>query len=336
MQASSAKIDNGLERQWWIGIHRGKYVVRWHRADGKPPARISTGTNDKGLAETRAGQIWNAHHKPLSGRLADLWPMYVASRTIEISYPENLKYLWIALEPHFAHRLGKAITRDDCREYYAARKALGRADSTIRTELQILSACLNFHFKGDAPALWFPPTSKPRNHWLKKDEVTRILETTETPHIRLFIILAVTTAARMSAILDLTWDRVDFENRTIDYLPPGRHKTNKGRTIIPINDRAFDALVESYNGRQTDSVIEYAGKPVMHVKKGLKNAGVRAGVHCSPHVFRHTAGVWMAQAGVPMEKISQYMAHSTVLVTERHYARFSPLYMRDASQALNW
>ncbi len=336
MQKSGPARQGGFERQWRLGQHRGKYVVIWYSDCGQHRTRISTGTTDKGLAESRASEIWKAHKKPLSDRLLDLWPAYEAARQIEIANPDNLKYAWVALKPHFAHRLGKAITRDDCREYYSARKAQGKSDSTARTELQLLRACLNFHYRSAAPAIWLPPASKPRSHWLTKDDVARIMDLTEAPHTRLFIILAVTTAARMSAILDLTWDRVNFVDRTIDYLPPGRHKTNKGRTVVPINDRAFAALQTAYNARQTNHVIEYGLKPVKNVKKSLKNAGERAGVHCSAHIFRHTAGVWMAQANVPMEKISQYMAHSTVTVTERHYARYSPSYMRDASDALTW
>ena len=42
-------------------------------------------------------------------------------------------------------------------------------------------------------------------------EYERMLAKAETPHIRLFIILALSTAGRMTAILELTWDRVDFE-----------------------------------------------------------------------------------------------------------------------------
>ncbi len=188
----------------------------------------------------------------------------------------------------------------------------------------------------NADSIWMPPPAKPRNHWLTKEQVSIILDSIDTPHIYLFITLAVTTAARMSAILDLTWDRVDFDNHTIDYMPPGRHKTNKGRTIVPINDRAYEALQLAYQSRLTNHVIEFNGKPILNVKKALKNAGDRVQLHCSAHVFRHTAGVWMAQANVSMEKISQYMGHTTVIVTERHYARFSPSYMQDASAALNW
>jgi integrase len=32
-----------------------------------------------------------------------------------------------------------------------------------------------------------------------------------TPHVRLYIVLVYHTAARHGAILDLTWDRADFD-----------------------------------------------------------------------------------------------------------------------------
>ncbi len=328
--------ENKLERKWRLRSHRGKYVVVWDRGKGKSPARISTGTDDKGTAEARASRIWQAHHKPQSGRLNELWPLYVDSRNLEIAAPKQLEFAWRILQPHFGYKLAQSITRDDCREYYRIRKLRDISNSTIRTELAYLRACLNFHSIASANTVWLPPPAKPRHHWLSKEQVLQILSATDTPHINLFITLAVTTAARMSAILDLTWDRVDFANRTIDYIPPGRYKTNKGRTIVPINERAYEALQSAYQARLTDNVIEYNGKAVASVKKAVQRAGDRVGLHCSSHVFRHTAGVWMAQANVPMEKISQYMGHTTVIITERHYARFSPSYMQDASEALNW
>ena len=61
----------------------------------------------------------------------------------------------------------------------------------------------------------------------------------------------------------------------------------------------------------------------------------RSGIPCSPYVFRHTAGVWMAQADVPMQKIAQFLGHTSSRVTERTYARYSPSFMRDAAQALD-
>lgn len=244
--------------------------------------------------------------------------------------------LWKTLEPAFGYKLGKAITKADCRAYAAMRKRQGKSNSTVKTELEALRACLRWHYGKDAPVIVAPPPSKPRERYLTRDEFDRLLAAIETPHVRLFVILAATTGARMSAILDLTWDRVDFTHGTIDYRPAGRDITNKRRVIVPMNRRAREALEEALAGALTGHVIEYGGKPVASVKKAIAAAARRAGVPCSPHVFRHTAGVWMAQADVPMQKISQVLGHTSTRVTEHTYARYSPRFMDDAVAALDW
>jgi integrase len=52
------------------------------------------------------------------------------------------------------------------------------------------------------------------------------------PHIRLFTLLAMTTGARMSALLGLAWNRVDFDGKTIDLHDPDRPRTHKGRPTV--------------------------------------------------------------------------------------------------------
>jgi integrase len=84
----------------------------------------------------------------------------------------------------------------------------------------------------------------------------------------------------------------------------------------------------------TPYVIEWAGKPVRSVKKGLGAAGARIGVKVSPHVLRHSAAVWMAESGVPMAEIAQYLGHSSPATTYRVYARYSPDYLQKAAKSL--
>lgn len=250
--------------------------------------------------------------------------------------PKRFESSWKALAPHFGHKLGHAINREDCRAYFKARSTLGKSNSTIKTELEFLRACLKLRYKGNAPSIWLPPASAPRDRYLTKAEFSDLLSQADTPHIRLFLILAVATGARMSAILDLEWSRVDFQHGTIDLRPPGRVITNKRRTVVPMNDRAREALVLASQAALTGHVIEYAGQPVKSVKKAIAALARRTGIPCSPHVFRHTAGVWMAEADVPMQKISQFLGHTSTKVTEATYARYSPSFMQDASAALNW
>ncbi|WP_164546057.1 hypothetical protein [Sphingobium yanoikuyae] len=39
---------------------------------------------------------------------------------------------------------------------------------------------------------------------------------------------------------------------------------------------------------------------------------------------------------VAMQKIAQLLGHASTRVTERTYARYSPGFMRDAADALDW
>ncbi|HEV2079428.1 MAG TPA: hypothetical protein VGR19_05975, partial [Allosphingosinicella sp.] len=125
-----------------IGEHRGKLVLRT-KDERRGWLRTSLGTNDRGLAEARARRIWTARTAPVSERIRDLWPAYVRDRLEEVSRKDRFKATWTALEPHFGHRLGTAITKADCKEYHRSRRAAGKSDSTARTELELLRACLN-------------------------------------------------------------------------------------------------------------------------------------------------------------------------------------------------
>jgi integrase len=321
--------------EYKLGVHRGKRVIEYADAAGRR-IRRSLGTSDAGIAEARARDYWATVTAAPTERVRDLWPAYVRDRLKEVSRKDRFKATWTALEPHFGHRLGTAITADDCRAYHKARKAEGKSDSTARTELELLRACLNRMLGERAPNIWIPPASKPRSLWLTPEDVAKVHADARSPHIALFIELAIATGARMSAILDLTWDRVDLENGFVDLMPAGRHVTNKQRAVVPITKRAREALALAKEGALTDHVIEWGGKPVKSVKKALERISERTGIDFSPHVLRHTAGVWMAKRDVPMQKIAQYLGHTSSKVTEKVYARYSPSFMRDAADALEW
>lgn len=321
--------------EYRIVKHRDRFSLAYND-EARGRIRLALGTADRGLAEARARELWRARSRPPGDKVADIWAEYVADKKRDGVVADPSESTWRALKPSFGHKFGTEVTREDCRAHYQKRKRAGRSDSTIRRELEMLRAALRLRYGKTAPALWMPPPSKPRDRFLTKAEVQKVLDNVETPHVRLFIILAVSTGARMSALLDLTWDRVHLDRGIIDLNPAGRHENNKRRAVVPINKRADAELRKALEGALSDYVIEYAGGPVKSVKKAVQAAARRAGVPCSPHVFRHTAGVWMAEADVPMQKIAQYLGHTSTRVTETTYARYSPSYMKDAAAALEW
>jgi integrase len=314
--------------------YRGKYAL----AIGKGSARrrISTGTADLGHARAIADQIFHKLNAPPSERIGDLWRLYLADRRKDGKDVTRQENAWKRLEPEFGHRIGTDVNKDDCRAYAKLRQRHGAAPGTVRTELEYLRACLNLRYGRGHNRVWLPTGSAPRDRYLSKDEVEQLLSHVDTPHVRLFIILAITTGARMGALLDLRWEQVDFKHRRVDFNAPRREQTNKRRAVVPLNDRAYEALEEAARGALTDFVIEWNGERVKSIKKAVRMAAKRSSVPCSPHVFRHTAGVWTAQADVPMQKISQFLGHTSTRVTERTYARYSPSFMKDAAAALEF
>jgi hypothetical protein len=44
----------------------------------------------------------------------------------------------------------------------------------------------------------------------------------------------------------------------------------------------------------------------------------------------------MAEAGIPIEVIAQYLGHEDANVTRKKYARYSPTYLREAAAALEF
>jgi integrase len=169
---------------------------------------------------------------------------------------------------------------------------------------------------------------------LTREEYRALRDAASEPHIRLFIILAYSTAGRASAVLELTWDRVDFR-RGLAQLATMDDHGNKGRALVPMTDSLRTALEKAKEAALSDYVIEYAGRRVRSVRKGFQTACAKAGLaDVSPHVLRHTAAVHMAEAGVPMSEIGQYLGHTSERVTFRVYARYSPDHLRRAASHL--
>jgi len=275
--------------------------------------------------------------RPTDTTVAHLWRAYCEDR-------EGRRVLkamaseWKSLEPHFGHLYPDQITVPMCRAYAAERRAAGRQDGTIWTELGHLRIVLNWAVKRGlierAPYIEQPAKPPARDRYLTRNEADRLIDAAAMPHIRLFIQLALDTAGRSEALLQLTWDRVDFDRRSIR-LAMFDGKRRKGRATVPMTQRLRAALSEAREGAVTPWVVEYAGRRVTTIKRGFNAAAARAGLpDVTPHVLRHTSAVWMAEAGVSMHEIAQYLGHEDSRTTERIYARYSPEGLRRAADAL--
>jgi integrase len=322
-----------------IVAFRGKYAAEFTE-NGKRRRR-SLGTDDPGEVESKLlglGAEIEARARPAVVSVDFAWAGKRESLGARPSVA-SMDAIWRKIGPFFGARPADAISEELCRAYIEERRSAGVIDGTIRLELSKLRAALKWAEKKDlivkAPFIWMPPPSDPRDVRLTREEAARFIAACDAPHIRLFVVLALTTGARREAILDLTWDRVDFAARRINLKDPERPRTSKGRALVPMNATAFRDLSEARQRAVTPYVIEYAGRRVKFIKMGLRRAGQRCGMKfVSSHVFRHSAATWMAEGGIPMSEIAQFLGHKDSRITERVYSRFSPEYLMKAASAL--
>lgn len=329
------EADRGVR----LGLYRGAWCAVWHEP-GRGTCRRSLRTKDRAAAERALIDFRRELARRPAGTVAEIMAAYLAEKDQTARAPARLREAWTALAPLAAHCRPDQIDRAWCRAYVAARRARGVAPGTIRKELSTLRAGLRWHDPRTPAVLELPPAPPPRERHLSRDEARALIAACATPHVRLFVVLALTTAARRTALLELTWSRVDFERGIIRLgaaAPDGNGGGRKGRATVPLHDLARPHLLEARMGALTGHVIEHGGKPLTSIRKSFENACARARLAgVTPHVLRHTAAVWMAEAGTPMSEIAQYLGHTDERITFRTYARFSPEHLRRAAAAINW
>lgn len=300
----------------------------WYAA-GTGQGRVSLKTKDR---ETALQKLEDLRKLPTGGFLTNDFAIYHREKT-GIASHDIIGFAWKHLKPVFGHLRHDQITREKCRDYIALRAAQGIRSATIARELSVLKSTINYSHKHSPAQFETPSLPPPRDRRLTKDEYRKLLNACDIPHIKLFVVLALATAGRSAAILDLTWDRVDFERGQIDLRVDGL--IGKGRAIVPITDHARDCLLQAFEYRQSQHVIEYAGHRVKSIKRGFRRACQLAELtKVTPHAMRHTAASWMAEAGVPMTEISSFLGHRDSIITQRVYAKYSPTYLSKAALAL--
>jgi integrase len=252
----------------------------------------------------------------------------IATTTRQRDAWKAMKHFWGKVNP-------LRIDEEMAREYVRRRN---RADATTRYEMTLLSVALRWGVKNDllekAPELWRPEAAERRERHLTTKEFAKWFPEVKAPHARLYVELGLATMARPSAILELTWPQVDWDHGTINLNPPGRRQTKKRRPIVALDDETMALLKEAYDGAQSDYIIERGGKKVANIKKAFQAASKRSGIHVTPYTLRHTGAVWAAERGTPMAELAQFMGHDDDSTTQKHYARFTPTYLRGVSTNL--
>lgn len=178
----------------------------------------------------------------------------------------------------------------------------------------------------DDPYRWFKmPTAEAKEIYLDKVELSKLIkhtelfETTSNEYkILKMYLFSCFCGLRFSDTLDLEWQHVDFENSLIRKL---MIKT-KSEVITPLFQMARDILLEKSNDGALIGSNEkiFFQHPESTVNKTMRKQTRLAGInkHITYHSSRHTFATQLIIDSVDIYKISKYLGHKSVNMTQRY------------------
>ena len=227
------------------------------------------------------------------------------------------------------------ITNRKTVEYIRNRKVKG---STASRELNVLHAALMFCRKVELidwnPVQFENVNSGVRDRYLSRDEIAALLESSDSYHLSLWLNIALSTAARSGAILGLHKDRTRMDDNIIDFRDPTIKGRQKPRPVIRMPAKLRPHLADAINRSKSGYLVEKNGKPLISIYPDFMKAAERAGLSAdvTPHIMRHTCAVHMVKNGVEIYEVSKYLAHTSIEITQKHYAKFDPKFMEKSSE----
>jgi integrase len=211
------------------------------------------------------------------------------------------------------------------------------SNETANKELRHLKALFNWGLKSELivsnPAANVPMMriEKKRKRIPTQDEINKILEVATTEQQDYLWCLR-ETLGRSREINGLTWDDVDFNNKTVTlYTRKKKHRTRTPR-VIPMTSTLFNVLSERHSRREVDipwvfwhryrsrKVDDIIMAPFQDRKKFMRTLCTKANVpYFRFHPLRHAGASLMDAANIPIASIQDILGHKCRKTTEIYF-----------------
>jgi len=169
-----------------------------------------------------------------------------------------------------------------------------------------------------------------RLRFLMADEMRSVIENCR-PHLRPIVITALNTGMRISEILNLRWDEVDFDRAQILV----RTSKNGESRHVEMNGLLVETLRQLERRPQNPYVFgSREGNPYNDFRKSFKSALAAAGItDFRFHDLRHTFASHLVMNGVDVMTVKELLGHKTIQMTLR-YSHLSQGHKKKAVETL--
>jgi integrase len=317
-------------KTWWGRLQR----------DNREQRR-SLKTTDKTTAERRY-RAWREEldatawgEKPRHSYV-DAEARFIKEHLPNIRHSSAVRYgysLANVLTEHLSGKLLHEITSEVMMEIEARRRDDGVKPATILRDFQCLSALMSHAVdlewidSNPVPAFLkrrqkrgYLKKGDPRERYLSEEEEAKLLAAA-APDLATAIALAIDTGLRRDELFSLTWPQVNSQRGIIRTTTETKSRRERP---VPLPPRSAQNLAQLSRPQPLGYVLinPDTGTRFFEREKGLENARRNAGIaHVVWHDLRRTAGCrWLQRDGKSMAEVSVLLGHSSVTITERHYA----------------
>ena len=258
------------------------------------------------------------------------------------SWRDDESRINLELTPRFGKLTLDAITPRDIQRMHAEIRER-TSNSTANRYLGLIGRMYSLanewqvYDKNPAHRVKKVPENTPRERFLSREEIGRLLEALDTSPSRAAadaLKLLIFTGLRKGEALSLTWDRTRLADGTV-YL--AQTKSGKPRTVV-LNTPARELLQQRWETREGDHPYVFpgrlAGQPVNNPQKVFEDACTRAEIEgACIHTLRHSFASLAINAGATLYDVSKLLGHSTTATTTRYAHHERSALLRASEQA---
>ncbi len=219
----------------------------------------------------------------------------------------------------FVKKSPEQITSDDVK-LYMAEKLSEQASSSIIVFLSALRfTFVNILGKDITIGIKRPKREKRIPDVLTREEVSRLVEAAPTKKSKLMIQLAYACGFRVSELINLKIEDLNFEEM-IGYVRQGKGRKDR---IFNIPKKLLSKLQkQALQQKEIKEEYLFSGKKGSltdrNIQKIVRNAAKKAGIHkeVHPHTLRHSFATHLLENGTDIRMIQELLGHADLSTTQ--------------------
>jgi len=207
------------------------------------------------------------------------------------------------------------LNQEDVRTYLAA-----MFDDKSKNTIMLAAAALKFFFveilKKEVGEIKMPKKDKKLPEVLTRDEVSKLLKSAETRKSRLIISLLYSSGLRVSELVNLKPQDLNFAENT-GWVRGGKGSKDRMFTVSPGLANELHEYLKKRNGAK---YLFSQDEPLTtrNVQKIVKHLRHRADIQkkITPHTLRHSFATHLLESGTDIRMIQALLGHSSLNTTQ--------------------